>query len=85
MQPNNHLVVVMENGTELKELFYIRYVNWTLNHEESPPRKQNQLPIVASPPRKKKYKSETSSSETVTNASTSQQPLVERSYMSSDT
>ncbi|CAH1429083.1 unnamed protein product [Lactuca virosa] len=47
--------------------------------------RQSPPPIVASPPRRKKYKSETSSTETVTNASTSQQPQVEKSYMSSDT
>nr|KAJ0228345.1 hypothetical protein LSAT_V11C100048730 [Lactuca sativa] len=32
----NHPIVVMENATELMFLFYIRYINWTLNHEESP-------------------------------------------------
>ncbi|CAH1421512.1 unnamed protein product [Lactuca virosa] len=83
-RPNNHPIVVVANETELMVPFYIRYVNWTLNHEESPPR-QHSAPIVASPPRRKKYKLETSSTETSTNASTSQQPEVERTYMSSDT
>nr|KAJ0194378.1 hypothetical protein LSAT_V11C800389800 [Lactuca sativa] len=32
-KPNNHLVVVVANDTELMETFCIRYVNWTLNHE----------------------------------------------------
>ncbi|CAH1423300.1 unnamed protein product [Lactuca virosa] len=82
--PNNHHIVVVANETELMEPFYIRYVNWTLNHEESPPLQQIP-PIVSSPPRRKKYKSDTSSTETATNASTSQQPQVERRYMSSDT
>ncbi|CAH1444101.1 unnamed protein product [Lactuca virosa] len=82
--PNNHPIVVVANATELMLPFYIRYVNQTLNHEESPPR-QHSPPIVASPPRRKKYKSETSSTETATNASSSQQPEVERTYMSSDT
>ncbi|CAI9288409.1 unnamed protein product [Lactuca saligna] len=81
----NHHVVVVANETKIMELFYICYVNWTLNHEESPPRQQIPLPIVASAPRRKKCKSKTSSSETATHASTLQQPQVERSYMSSDT
>ncbi|CAH1423021.1 unnamed protein product [Lactuca virosa] len=54
--PNNHPVVVVANEMELMEPFYIRYVNWTLNHEESPPRLQIPPPIAASPPRSKKYK-----------------------------
>ncbi|KAL7609965.1 hypothetical protein Lser_V15G10052 [Lactuca serriola] len=74
----------MANETEIMLPFYNRYINWTLNHEESPPR-QHSPPIVTSPPRIKKYKSETSSKETAINASTSQQPEVERTYMSSDT
>ncbi|CAH1434908.1 unnamed protein product [Lactuca virosa] len=69
--------------------FYIRYINWTLNHEESPPRQHYPVPesppIIASPPRRKKYNSETPSTESATNASSSQQPVVERTYMSSDT
>nr|KAJ0199493.1 hypothetical protein LSAT_V11C600329750 [Lactuca sativa] len=52
--PNNHHIVVVPNETELMELFFTRYVNWTLNHEESPPRQQSP-PIVASPPRRNKY------------------------------
>ncbi|CAH1440110.1 unnamed protein product [Lactuca virosa] len=82
--PNNHPIVVVENTTELMLSFYIRYINWTLNHEESPPR-QHSPPIVGSLPRKKKYKSETSSTETATNDSSSQRPKVERTYMSSET
>ncbi|CAH1454158.1 unnamed protein product [Lactuca virosa] len=70
-------------------LFYVRYVNWTLNHEEYPPRQhspvRNSPPVVASPPRRKMYKSETSSTESATNASSSQQPEIERTYMSNDT
>ncbi|CAH1413528.1 unnamed protein product [Lactuca virosa] len=83
-RPNNHPIVVVANAMELMLSFYIRYVNWTLNHEESPPRKHN-TPIVSSPPRRKKYKSETSSTEIATNAYSSQQSEVERTYMSSDT
>ncbi|CAI9264708.1 unnamed protein product [Lactuca saligna] len=57
--------------------------SWILNHEESPPR-QHSPSIVALPPRRNKYKSETSSTETATNASTSQPPEIERTYISSD-
>ncbi|CAH1450767.1 unnamed protein product [Lactuca virosa] len=64
--------------------FYICYINWNLTHEESPPR-QHSPPIVSSPPRRKKYNSETSSTEFATNASSSQQHEIERTYMSSDT
>nr|KAJ0215866.1 hypothetical protein LSAT_V11C300106230 [Lactuca sativa] len=35
--PNNHPIADMANETELMLPFYNRYVNWTLNHEESPP------------------------------------------------
>ncbi|CAH1436605.1 unnamed protein product [Lactuca virosa] len=87
--PNNQPISVVANPTELMLSFYIRYINWTLNHEESPPRQHYPVPdsppIVVSPPRRKKYKSETYSTESATNASSSQQPVVERTYMSSDT
>ncbi|CAH1450685.1 unnamed protein product [Lactuca virosa] len=77
--PNNQPISVVANPTELMLSFYVRYVNWTLNHQESPPWKhtpvrnspespppqhtpvRNSPPVVASPPRRKKYKSETSS------------------------
>nr|KAJ0190431.1 hypothetical protein LSAT_V11C800420310 [Lactuca sativa] len=34
---NNQPISVVANPTELMMLFYLRYVNWTLTHEESPP------------------------------------------------
>ncbi|CAI9288282.1 unnamed protein product [Lactuca saligna] len=36
--PNNQHIYVVANPTELMLLFYVCYVNWTLNHEESSPR-----------------------------------------------
>ncbi|CAI9277210.1 unnamed protein product [Lactuca saligna] len=83
--PNNQPVVVVANEMEIMWPFYIHYVNWTLNQVESSPRQQIPPPIVASSPRRNKYKSETSSIETTTSVYTSQQPQVERSHMSSDT
>ncbi|CAI9296753.1 unnamed protein product [Lactuca saligna] len=100
--PNNQLIFVVANLTELMLSFYVRYVNWTLNHQESPPRQhtparnspesppphhspvRNSPPVVASPPRRKKYMSETSSTESGTNASSSQHVEIERTYMSTD-
>ncbi|CAI9296443.1 unnamed protein product [Lactuca saligna] len=82
--PNNQLIYVVENPIELMLSFYIRYVSWTLTHEGSPIR-QHSPSIVASPRRRKKYKSETSSTESATNVSSSQQTEVERTYMYSDT
>ncbi|CAH1427258.1 unnamed protein product [Lactuca virosa] len=102
-RPNNQPISVVANPTELMLPFYVRYVNWTLSHQESPPRQhtpvgnstdspppqhspvQNSPPVVASPPRRKKYKSETSSTESGTNASSSQHPEIERTYMPRDT
>ncbi|CAH1427562.1 unnamed protein product [Lactuca virosa] len=66
--------------------FRLRYGFWRRSQRqpESPSRKHSP-PIVTSPPRRKKYKSKTSSTETATNASTLQQSEVEKTYMSSDT
>ncbi|CAH1448597.1 unnamed protein product [Lactuca virosa] len=54
LKPNNEPIRVMADATELMLPFYVRYVNWTLNHEESPPRQhspvRNSPPVVASPP-----------------------------------
>nr|KAJ0191876.1 hypothetical protein LSAT_V11C800395570 [Lactuca sativa] len=36
-EPNNQHVVVMTTEMKIMEPFYISYVNWTLNHVESPP------------------------------------------------
>ncbi|CAI9300786.1 unnamed protein product [Lactuca saligna] len=87
--PNNEPIRVVADATELMSSFYVRYVNWTLNHEESPPREhspvRNSPPVVASPRRRNMYKSETCSTESDTNASSSQPPEIERTYMSSDT
>ncbi|CAI9294833.1 unnamed protein product [Lactuca saligna] len=35
--PNNQPISIVANPTELMLLFYVRYMNLTLNHEESPP------------------------------------------------
>ncbi|CAI9261519.1 unnamed protein product [Lactuca saligna] len=85
--PNNQPIQVVANETELMLPFYVRYVNWTLNHEESPPPQQspppqhspvrNSPPAVQSPPRRSMYKSDTCSTESATNASSSQQPEIE--------
>ncbi|XP_052626215.1 uncharacterized protein LOC128133191 [Lactuca sativa] len=101
--PNNQPISIEASPTELMLSFYVCYVNWTLNHEESSPRQhtmvrnspespqpqhspvRNSPPIVASPPRRKKYKSETSSTESDTNASYSQHVDIERTYMSTNT
>ncbi|CAH1445602.1 unnamed protein product [Lactuca virosa] len=87
--PNNVPIPVVANGTELMLPFYVRYVNWTLNHEESPPPQhspvRNSPPVVASPPRRTIYKSDTCSIESATNASSSQHPEIETTYTSSDT
>ncbi|CAI9285804.1 unnamed protein product [Lactuca saligna] len=101
--PNNQAIFVVVSPTELMLSFYVYYVNWTLNHEESPPRQhtpfqnspESPLPqhshirnsplVFDSPPRRKTYKSETSSTESVTNASSSQHVHIERKYMSTDT
>nr|KAJ0191150.1 hypothetical protein LSAT_V11C800449230 [Lactuca sativa] len=69
--------------------FYVRYANWTLNPIESPPRQHspvpNSPPHVDLPARRRMYKSEieTSTTESATNASSSQH--LETSYMSNDT
>nr|KAJ0209221.1 hypothetical protein LSAT_V11C400196230 [Lactuca sativa] len=86
-KPNNQPIQVVANETELMLPFYVRYVNWTLNHEESPPSQQSPLPqhsparnsppAVQSPPRRSIYKSDTCSTESATNASSSQQPEIE--------
>nr|KAJ0220665.1 hypothetical protein LSAT_V11C200070420 [Lactuca sativa] len=87
--PNNQPINVVPNPEELMLSFYVRYVNWTLNPIESPPRQhspvRNSPPHVASPARKRMYKSEieTSSTEFAINASSSQH--LESSYMSNDT
>ncbi|CAI9294167.1 unnamed protein product [Lactuca saligna] len=79
--PNNQPIQVVANETELMLPFYVRYVNWTLNHEESPPPQhspvRNSPPAVQSPPRRSMYKSDTCSTESATNASSSQQPEIE--------
>ena len=81
MQPNNQPIQVVANETELMLPFYVRYVNWTLNHEESPPPQhspvRNSPPAVQSPPRRSIYKSDTCSTESATNASSSQQLEIE--------
>nr|KAJ0217152.1 hypothetical protein LSAT_V11C300145120 [Lactuca sativa] len=63
--PNNQPIQVVANETELMLPFYVRYVNWTLNHEESPPLQQspppqhspvrNSPPAIQSPPRRIGY------------------------------
>ncbi|CAH1442700.1 unnamed protein product [Lactuca virosa] len=89
--PNNQPINVVANPEELMLPFYVRYVNWTLNPVESPPRQyspvRNSPPHVASPARRRMYKSEikTSSTESATNASSSQHLEIETSYMSNDT
>ncbi|CAH1426508.1 unnamed protein product [Lactuca virosa] len=87
--PNNVPIPVVANGTELMLPFYVRYVNRTLNHEESPPPQhspvRNSPPVVASPPRRTMYKSDTCSIESATNASSSQHPEIDTTYTSSDT
>ncbi|CAI9279643.1 unnamed protein product [Lactuca saligna] len=79
--PNNQPIQVVANETELMLPFYVRYVNWTLNHEESPPLQhssiRNSPPAVQLPPRRSMYKSNTCSTESATNASSSQQPEIE--------
>ncbi|CAI9301271.1 unnamed protein product [Lactuca saligna] len=86
MRPNNQPIQVVANKTELMLPFYVRYVNWTLNHEESPPPQQsppqhsqvrNSPPAVQSPPRRSMYKSDTCSTESATNASSSQKHEIE--------
>nr|KAJ0193139.1 hypothetical protein LSAT_V11C800398020 [Lactuca sativa] len=75
-KPNNQPIYVVANLTELMFPFYLCNVNWTLKHQESPPRQHSLVPhsplVVVSPPRRKKYKLETSSTESSTNASFSQ-------------
>ncbi|CAH1442855.1 unnamed protein product [Lactuca virosa] len=89
--PNNEPINVEANPEELMLPFYVRYVNWTLNPVESPPRQhspvRNSPPPVSSPARRRMYKSEiqTSSTESATNASSSQHLETETSYMSHDT
>nr|KAJ0190688.1 hypothetical protein LSAT_V11C800453850 [Lactuca sativa] len=88
-KPNNQPINVVANPEELMLSFYVRYVNWTLNPVESPPRQHspvpNSPPNVDSPARRRMYKSEieTSTTESATNASSSQH--LETSYMSNDT
>ncbi|CAH1427483.1 unnamed protein product [Lactuca virosa] len=90
-RPNNEPINVETNPEELMLPFYVRYVNWTLNPVESPPRQhslvQNSPPPVSSPARRRMYKSEiqTSSTESTTNASSSQHLETGTSYMSHDT
>nr|KAJ0226188.1 hypothetical protein LSAT_V11C100049020 [Lactuca sativa] len=87
--PNNQPINVVANPEELMLPFYVRYVNWTLNPVESPPRQHS--PIPNSPPhvdsaaQRRMYKSEieTSTTESATNASSSQH--LETSYMSNNT
>nr|KAJ0210275.1 hypothetical protein LSAT_V11C400222770 [Lactuca sativa] len=87
--PNNQPINVVANPEELMLPFYVRYVNWNLNLGESPPRQHspvpNSPPHVDSPARRTMYKSEieTSTTESATNASSSQH--LETSYMSNDT
>nr|KAJ0186329.1 hypothetical protein LSAT_V11C900496820 [Lactuca sativa] len=85
--PNNQPIQVVANETEPMLPFYVRYMNWTLNHKESPPPQQspppqhspvrNSPPAVQSPPRRSMYKSDTCSTESATNAFSSQQPEIE--------
>nr|KAJ0201213.1 hypothetical protein LSAT_V11C600326390 [Lactuca sativa] len=49
-KPNNQPIQVVANETELMLPFYVRYVNWTLNHEESPPPQQSPPPHQSPPP-----------------------------------
>ncbi|CAH1453132.1 unnamed protein product [Lactuca virosa] len=51
--PNNQLLAVVANETEIMGPFYICYVNWTLSHIESPLWQQSSPPFFASPPRRK--------------------------------
>ncbi|CAH1453297.1 unnamed protein product [Lactuca virosa] len=72
--PNNQPINVVANPEELMLPFYVCSVNWTLNPVDFPPRQhspvRNSPPVVASPARRKMYKSEieTSSTESGTNA-----------------
>ncbi|CAI9277948.1 unnamed protein product [Lactuca saligna] len=90
-KPNNQPINFMATLEELILPFYVRYVNWTLNPVESPPRQhshvRNSPPHVASPARRRMYKSEieTCSNESTTNSSSSKHLEIETSYMSNDT
>ncbi|CAI9279186.1 unnamed protein product [Lactuca saligna] len=90
-KPNNQPINVMAIPEELMLLFYVRYVNWTLNPVESPPRQhspvQNSPLVIVSPARRKMYKSEieTSLTESDTNASSLQHLEIETMYMLDDT